>query len=171
MHGGSSANPTLPGRTKSAQCLQSLFSQHCRVMSIGGNIWRCLPQPLLEAGPIVLSCSGVWGRDNPDCILPRNLPCKYGQPSPTHPSGSRCSHRDHPEQDAAALLALLTCLEFVVGAILYHCVTVLGTAGEILLSPPAWGKASGSGHCLLWFSSQPPAAWDTSGIPGQPQLL
>lgn len=31
------------------------------VMSIGGDIWRCLPQPLLEAGPIGLSCCRVRG--------------------------------------------------------------------------------------------------------------
>lgn len=60
-----------------------------------------------------------------------------------------------------ALLALLTCPELVVGAALQHLATVMGTAGETLLSPPAWDKAPGSGHHLLWFLSQLPGALDT----------
>ena len=60
-----------------------------------------------------------------------------------------------------ALLALLTCPELVVGAALQHRATVMGTAGETLLSPPAWGKGPGSGHRLLWFPSQLPGALDT----------
>lgn len=82
-----------------------------------------------------------------------------------------------PEQDAAALLALLTCLEFVVGAILYHRVTVLGTAGEILLSPPAWSKAPGLGHACCGVSHSPLLPWTAfsyfvrAGILGFSQVL
>lgn len=60
-----------------------------------------------------------------------------------------------------ALLALLTCPQPVVGAALQHRATIMGTAGETPLSPPARGKAPGSGHRLLCFPSQLPAALDT----------
>lgn len=80
----------------------------------------------------------------------RHQPTRQAPGAPTEVTPSRIH--------LLPLLAPLTCPELVVGAALQHRATIVGTAGETPLSPPARGKVLGSGHCLLQFPPQLPGA-------------
>lgn len=126
---------------------------------LGSLNWtQCLDMasPVLNRGEKSLPAETETTQD--EAILDQSMGTHH---QPIHQDPSAPKEMALSRMRLPALLALLTCPELVVGAALQHRATVMGTAGETPLSPPAWGKAPGSGHCLLLFPSQLPGAPDT----------